>query len=160
MVRAFQREPGFAELQFRSHQIYFIYDFAQRKGDQELLVNQLSRKFGCCPVRVKAALANELEEPKVRGHHFAVDEDSEGKMLKWIEVQIKKRNLITCIDLRHHCETKYSRSVGRGRVDSFILRHRNNLADTKSTPQEDPRLEVIRILLDETIHFCESTSRG
>jgi hypothetical protein len=46
IVRAFQREPGFAELLFRSYQIYFIYDFVQRNDNQKLSISQLSRHSG------------------------------------------------------------------------------------------------------------------
>jgi hypothetical protein len=113
IVRAFQYEPGFAELQFRSHQIYFIHDFAQRKGDQELSVSQLSRKFGYCPACVKTILANELEEPKLRDHHLAIDEDSEGEILEWIKAQAEKYKPIICTDLRHYCEEKYSHLISR-----------------------------------------------
>jgi hypothetical protein len=76
-----------AELQFQSYKIYSIYDFAQRKDDQELSVNQLSRTFRCRPSRIKTSLANWLEEPKVRDRHLAVDEDSEGEILEWIKAQ-------------------------------------------------------------------------
>jgi hypothetical protein len=34
---------------------------------------------------VKAALANGLEPPKVRGRHPAIDEGSEAEILEWIE---------------------------------------------------------------------------
>jgi hypothetical protein len=82
MVRALQREPDFAELQFRLYPIYFIYDFAQRKGDKELSVSQFSRAFWCRPVRVKAALSNTLEELKAHDRHLAVDEDSGEEILE------------------------------------------------------------------------------
>jgi hypothetical protein len=62
--------------------LYFTYDFAQRKGDQELSISQLLRTFCCDSVRVKPALANRLEEPKVRGRHLAIDKDSEGEILE------------------------------------------------------------------------------
>jgi hypothetical protein len=39
MLKAFQRESDLAELQFGLHQVYFIYDFAQRKTDHQLSVN-------------------------------------------------------------------------------------------------------------------------
>jgi hypothetical protein len=46
---------------------------------------------------------------------------------------------------------KYSCSISRELVDSFVLRHRNDLTEIKSTPQEDPRLEVPRVFLDDVI---------
>jgi hypothetical protein len=64
-----------------SDPLYFVDDFAQRNGNQELSVSQFSRAFGCRQVRVKTTLANRLEEPKVRDRHLAVDEDSKREIL-------------------------------------------------------------------------------
>jgi hypothetical protein len=46
---------------------------------------------------------------------------------------------------------KYSRSISRGWAGSFILRHQYNLSETRSTLQENTRLEVPHAFLDETI---------
>jgi hypothetical protein len=89
MTRVLQCEPGFDQLRFRSHQIYFVKDFAQRNGGQDLLIHQLSRAFGCDADRVKAALENGLNDPKVRGRHFAFDDKSEIQILEWIGAKPK-----------------------------------------------------------------------
>jgi hypothetical protein len=114
MVRALQYEPGFEEVQFRSHQIYFCYAFVSRKDDKELSMSQFSKEFECRRVRIKAKLANGLEEPKVRGCHFALDENLAGEILAWTETQAEKYTPITNRDLRHHYKVKYSDSVRRG----------------------------------------------
>jgi hypothetical protein len=67
-------------------------------------INQISNAFGRSPFRVKAALANGLEPPKVRGRHSAIDEGSEADILQWIEAQAQKCNPVTQTDLRHHCQ--------------------------------------------------------
>jgi hypothetical protein len=85
MINTFRRESGFEDPQFRSYQIYFIYDFVYRKGNQKLSISQLSREFRCRSARINAALVNRLEESKVCDRDFAVDEDSEGEILEWIE---------------------------------------------------------------------------
>jgi hypothetical protein len=152
MVGALQREPGFGQLQYRSHQICFVQNFAQREGNQTLSIMQVSSAFGYQPIRVKAALNNRLEEPKVRDRHMAIDKNSEVEILEWINIQIEKCNPVTHTDLRHYCEVKYSTSISRGWIDAFILRHRDDLTETKSTSQEKTRLEVPRVFLDETIY--------
>jgi hypothetical protein len=52
---------------------------------------------------MKAALANRLELPKVRGRHPAIDEGSEAEILEWIEAQAEKCNPTTRTDLCQHC---------------------------------------------------------
>jgi hypothetical protein len=160
MLRALERQPDFAELQFRAHQICFVQDFAQREANHTLSIHQLSKAFECQPGRVKAALENGLEPPKVRGRHFAFDDDSEAEILDWIEKRADKSRPVTRTDLRRYCETKYSTSISRGWVDSFILRHRDLLRETKSTPQEEARLEVPRVFLDETIRCLREYVHG
>jgi hypothetical protein len=135
MVRALRREQ----------------DFSQREANQTLSLNQLSRAFGYPPSRVKSALANGMEPPKVRGHHFPIDQGSEAGIMEWIESQAEKRDTVTRADLRHYCQAKYSASISRGWVDSFILRRRDDLAEIKSMRQEDTRLEIPRVFLNETI---------
>jgi hypothetical protein len=85
MVRALQREPGFGELQYRSHQIYCVNEFSRRELNQELSTRQLSRAFGCDGARIKAVLANRLDDLKICGRHLAFDGDSEDEILEWIE---------------------------------------------------------------------------
>jgi hypothetical protein len=40
------------------------------------------------------------------------------------------------------------------------LRHRDELAETKSTPQEDARLEVPRVFLDEAVRYLGEYVQG
>jgi hypothetical protein len=53
MVRALQRESGFGQLQYRSHQICFVQNFAQREGNQTLSIMQFSIAFEHQPTCVK-----------------------------------------------------------------------------------------------------------
>jgi hypothetical protein len=62
---------------------------------------------------------------------MAIDENSEIENSEWIDAQTKKCSPITRTDLRHYCEVKYSISISQGGPDSFILRHRDNVAETK-----------------------------
>jgi hypothetical protein len=137
-----------------------VKDFAQRNDGQDLSIYQLSRAFGCDAGRVKAALENDLNDPKVRGRHFAFDDESEIQILEWIRSQAEKCAPVTRTDIRHHCNVKYSRSISRRWVDSFILRHKADLFETKSTPQEDARLEVPRAFLDEMVNYLREHVQG
>jgi hypothetical protein len=130
-VRILQREPAFGELKYRSHQIYFVHDFAQRNSNRVLSVRQLSRAFGYDAGRVKTVLANGLNELKVRDRRFTFDDDSEIEILECIQNQTEKYEPVTRTDLWHYCEAKYSRSISRGWIDSFILRHREDLLKRK-----------------------------
>jgi hypothetical protein len=123
VARVFQREPSFDDLRYRAHQICFVAHFARETTDQELLVNQLARAFGCHTIRVKAVLANEFQEPKRRSRHMPFDDDSEEEILTWIEAEVEKSRPMTRTEFQHYYEAKYSRPVSKGWVGSFIIRH-------------------------------------
>jgi hypothetical protein len=91
-----------------------------------------------------------LDDPQGRDRHSAFDDASEIEILEWIQNQAEKFNPITQTDLIHYCQVKYSCSISRGWVNSFVLRHREDLREVKSTQQEHPRLEVPREFLDES----------
>jgi hypothetical protein len=91
---------------------------------------------------------------------MAFDDDSEGEILTWIEAEAEKSRLMTRPELRHYCEAKYSRSVIKGWVYSFIIRHGACLTEKKSKPQEEARLEVARVFLDETIRCLREYVQG
>jgi hypothetical protein len=120
MTRMLQREPDFDQLRFRSYQIFFVKDLAQRNDRKHFSIHQLSRAFGCDAGRVKAALENGLNDPKLRGRHFAFDEESEIQILEWIRSQAEKCAPVTRTDLQYHYKVKCFRSISRGWVDSFI----------------------------------------
>jgi hypothetical protein len=151
MIRALQRKPGFEELPYRLHQIYFINEFSRRELSQELSTCQFSQAFDCHGARANAALANRLHDSKIHGRYFAFDGDSENEILKWIEAQAEKCKPITRTGLRHYCEIEYSRSISRRWINSFILRYRDDSAETENAPHENTRFEVPRTFLDEMI---------
>jgi hypothetical protein len=81
-VWIFQREPGFEELSYGSHQIYFVNEFGQRNDGHALSRRQLSRTFECDGPKVKATLNNGLDDPQGRGRHSALHDASEIEILE------------------------------------------------------------------------------
>jgi hypothetical protein len=82
MVHALQREPGFGQLQYRSHHTCFVQNFVQLESNQTLSIMHFSRAFGCQPIRVKAALDAKLEMQKVCGRHITVDGNSDSEIVE------------------------------------------------------------------------------
>jgi hypothetical protein len=54
-------------------------------------------------------------------------------------------------ELLHECNERFGKKITRGWVDSFVKRHNEQLVETKSIPQENPRLEVPRAFLGAAI---------
>jgi hypothetical protein len=83
-----------------------------------------------------------LDDPQGRHCHSPLDDASEIEILEWIQKQEEKFNPVTRTNILHDFQAKHSCSISRGWVNSFILRHQEDLREMKSTPQEHPRLEV------------------
>jgi hypothetical protein len=123
-------------------------------------VKQFARAFDCYAIRVNAAVAKGFEEPKSRGRHFAFDDDSEEGILSWIEDRAEKSRPVTQKDILHYSEMKYSLAVTQRWVHSCVLRQRDCLSGSKTTPQERARLEVSGVFLDETISCLREFVQG
>jgi hypothetical protein len=64
---------------------------------------------------------------------------------------------VTRTDIKNYCREVWKFEVSRGWVDSFISRHSAELAEKKSSPHEEPCLQVPRIFLEETIRNMQET---
>lgn len=150
-ARHLREDEQFAQLRWRSHQIFYIYTWASEQLGIQISRGSLRRAFNCSQSTVSAALQNGFDEPKPRGRHLAINAESEADILAWIQRNYEKNMPTTRTDIRHYCSTKFNKKITKGWVDSFIGRHLTELIETTSTPQEEPRLQVPRIFLDETI---------
>jgi hypothetical protein len=71
--------------------------------------------------------------------------------VKWIAKGAHNNTAITRTELLNYCIATSGTAVTRGWVDSFLFRHGAELFETKSSPQENQRLEVPRVFLEAAI---------
>jgi hypothetical protein len=105
-------------------------------------------------------LANGLSLPKSCDRHLGVQAESDANILAWIKRRAEKNAAITRTNIRNYCHHVCRLEVSRGWVDSFILRHSAALTEKKSSRQEEPRFQVSRIFLMETICTMHETLQG
>jgi hypothetical protein len=53
--------------------------------------------------------------------------------------------------LLNECIERFGKSITRGWVNSFLIRHGDELFETKNVPHENLRLEVLRDFLEAAI---------
>jgi hypothetical protein len=150
-------DPIFPSLQFRSHQIFFVFTFERDELQIPISRGGLERAFNCSRSTVQRALENGWNTPTSRGRHPAMHPESEAKILQWVGNNYEQSNPVTRTEILHYCERKFNVPATRGWVDSFILRHQSELIEKKILPQEEPRLQVPRVFLDETIRAMEAS---
>jgi hypothetical protein len=116
--------------------------------------------LNCSRSAVQSALPNGLSPPKSLGRHLAVGAESDANILTWIMKQAEKNAEVTRSDIKNYCHEVCRLEVSRGWVDSFILRHSEEFTEKKSSPQEEPPLQVPQIFLEEPIGSMHQTLQG
>jgi hypothetical protein len=59
-----------------------------------------------------------------------------------------------------HCTAEFKIKFTRGWVNSFVLRHLDDVIQTKSAPQEEQRLQVPRVFLKRTVKALHDHVQG
>jgi hypothetical protein len=159
-LRASQESQEFCDLRFGTDQIIFSADLAPAELGIEISIGGLIPAFNCFRRAVQSALANGLNEPKSRGWHMAGDAESEANILAWMKPKDDKSAAVTRTDVRNYCLQVCKFQVSRGALDSFISLHADELTEKKSSPQEETRLQVPRVFLEETIGIMQERLHG
>jgi hypothetical protein len=159
-ARELLRDPDFLRLQYRAHQIFYVLTWARDTKNIPVSIGGLARSFNCSPATIKKALKNGWDDPKPRGRHRAISAEAETDILNWIRKSWEKSSPVTRTDIRHYCEAQFATPVTCGWVDSFISRNATEIIEAQSQPQEEPRLQVPRTFLEETLRAMGDAVHG
>jgi hypothetical protein len=136
---------------FRAHQIARLVEFCSCDLTIILSTRSIGRAFGIKHSAVTRVTLRGYEDLPGRGRHHALDPDSERDLIAWIMQKAANNTAVNKIELLHQCTTRFGAHISRGWVDFFIEQHSEELYQTKSISQENPRLEVPRVFLDVAI---------
>jgi hypothetical protein len=149
---------NFINARFRAHQIYYLYTFGPNPLHRRLVVNAIALAFNVQSNNVRHVL--EKGEAIAKGHEerpeFEVD--SEQHLIDWITKNSQNHTAVNRTELLRYCGETFGAAVTPGWVDSFLSRHKLELSETISRPQENPRLKIPRSFLD-TMIACLSEHR-
>jgi transposase len=145
------KDTTFQQFQFRCHQIVYGRDIAEREHHIPISINALARAFDCTRSSLQWALAHGWQPPGERGKHFALDADHEQQILNWIQQKAEQSTPVEKTEIKNYCTTQVKVLLTRGWVNSFVLRHSDQIFKTKSTSQEQQCLQVPRMFLERTV---------
>jgi hypothetical protein len=137
-----------------------VKHFAESDHNIPTSINAPPRAFDYPPSRVKAALAHGFDDPGRRGKHNALDDDRERQILDWVRQNAEQETPVTKGEIREYCTTQFQIPIIRGCVNSFVLRHFGDVIQTRSTPQEEQRLQVPRAFLKRTVRDLNEHVQG
>jgi hypothetical protein len=140
----------FQQFQFRCQQIVYVGDIAEREHSIPISISALVRAFDCPRSSAQSAFALGLEPPGERGKHPALHADHEQQILNWIQQKAEQSTSLRKTEIKDYCTTQLKVLITRGRVNSFVLRHSDQIFKPKSTSQEQQRFHVPRMFLERT----------
>jgi hypothetical protein len=159
-IRILRQDTELPNLQFLGQQIFSMVDWARTHLRIDPMIRSLEPTFNCSRHSIHSALAKGLNEPKSRYRHSAVSAESEANILAWITGKGEKNAAVTGTDIKNYCREVCKIEVTGGWVDSFSSRHSAELIEKKSSPQQDTRLQVLGIFLDQTVRNMHETVQG
>jgi hypothetical protein len=151
LCQIFRKDTTFQQFQFRCQQLSYVRDIAEREHNIPISINALARAFERPRSSVQSALAHGLEPPGERGKHPALEADREQQILDWIQQKAEQSTPIGKTEIKDYCTTQLKVPITRGWLNSFVLRHSDQIFKTKSTLQEQQRLQVSRMFLERTV---------
>jgi hypothetical protein len=92
--------------------------------------------------------------------HSAERAESDANILAWITSQAEENAAVTRADIKNYCPEVCKIEVTRGWAASFISRDSPELIEKKRSPQEQPRLQVPRMFLDQTARSMRDAVQG
>jgi hypothetical protein len=136
---------------FRAHQIVRLIEFASIKFHIDLATRVLARTFDISHSALTHAKLHGYEDTSGRGrdHEHAIE--SEQALVDWLTSKAANHMAMNKTELLHECNERFERSITQRWVDSFLRRHADQLFETKSIPQKNPRLDVPRAFLEAAI---------
>jgi Na+-transporting NADH:ubiquinone oxidoreductase subunit NqrC len=76
--------------------------------------------------------------------------DREQQILGWIQQQAERSAPVGKTEIKDYCTTQLKARITRVWVNSFVRRDSDQIFKTKSTPQEQQRLQGPRMFLERT----------
>ena len=150
-IRAVLTHTEFSDIPFRSHQLCFIQRYASDVLHRTLSTQQLAVLFQMNPSTVRRTLLRGPQRPGPLGRHMAIADDHEADLVAHILEAFRAGKTMTRKELLQMVRERYDHALTDGWVNAFIGRHLDALKCCRSLPQEDTRLTVPRVQLEEHI---------
>jgi hypothetical protein len=108
---------------FRTHQIVWLHEFASTDLHIILSARAVACAFNVSQSAVTRAKLRGYEDPPARGQHHEFSPDREAEIVEWLATKAANKTAVNRIELLNECIESFGKSITRGWVDSFLIRH-------------------------------------
>jgi hypothetical protein len=133
-----------------------LMEFSSTELHLNFSIRLVTRAFNIAHWAVKRALLRGYEDPPGRGRYRELSPEDEHALVEWIAKNAHHNAVVTRTESLNYCIATFGTAVTRAWVDSFLFRHAAELFETKSSPQENQRLEVPRVVLEAAIEDIQT----
>jgi hypothetical protein len=95
-----------------------------------------------------------------REKHTALDQGHEWQTLEWTQQNAKRNTPVIRKEIKDYYASQFHAPISRGWVNSFILRHPEDIIQIKRSPQEKQCLQVPRVFRERPAHNLKAYVQG
>jgi hypothetical protein len=132
----------------------------KRENASHYTAGSFEKMFGHKRRAIKRAPGNELNPPKLLARHGTTGGRSEPAIMNWIRWTAEKSNAPTQVDVLRHCTVQYGHRVTVNCLNFFLMWNCDQTFELPSTRQENLKLQVLGIFLDEMTRAMTEASSG
>jgi hypothetical protein len=136
---------------YRAYQVVRLMEFSSTELHLNFSIWSVAHAFNIAHCAIKGVLLRGYEDPPGRGRHRELSPEDGHALVEWIAKKAHNNTAVTRTELLNSCIATFATAVTKGWVDSFLSRHAAELFETKSSPQENEKLEMPRVFLEAAI---------
>jgi hypothetical protein len=163
-IRALLHDSEFQRISDRNSQMLFLRQFALDECSLSINNKALARVFEISEgnVRKIRCLARQRDDDTTGrpGRPPLMTDDQEAAMVEGLIARASQRIFLTTGELLNEVEQMFGKLLTYGWVNRFLTRHRDQLEAGTVDPQEDPRLEIPRVFLNQYLDLMSEQIVG
>jgi hypothetical protein len=159
-IRALLEQTEFTEISFPLHRLCFLRDWARDVLDQCLSSKKLSIAVQINERTGRKNLRRGPQESSPLGRHHALAEDREPTLMRIVVETYHDNQAMTRRQLLNLVRERFNPAMTKGWIITFVGTQMDALRPCRSLPQEDVRLMVPRVQLEEYITTVKAHLAG
>lgn len=144
-------QEEFQSKQFRNGQLLYLYNHWEDAFGFKPTSSLLAAVFKIPESDVCRIIAQGKETPEKAGRNTLLSEEQANDLIQFILLQQEHGHPLPVSALLPHVEAEYGISHTRGWERYFVKKHADQIKIARSSPEEDNRLVVPRVFLDQYI---------
>jgi hypothetical protein len=147
-IRAMLRSEAWTGLQLQNEHVVFLHNFAETECGKSLSNQVLGYVFEIQESHVLKIRSKAKTKARALHRPLALNSEEENPVIEFIEAGHSKGDFVMQRSMLDFVEANFGKCLTYGWVTMFLVRQADRVCGAVVSPQEKPRLEIPRKLLD------------